>query len=72
MNTRKIIDVIKQKCHEAPERAPDYHDAILDVVSDIVWAEYQHTIRQTTIQQKVTECCEVLGDYIQRNTRDER
>ena len=71
MNTRKIIDVIKQKCNEAPERAPDYHGAILDVVSDIVWAEYQHT-RQTTIQQKVTECCEVLGDFIQRSTKDER
>ena len=72
MNTRKIIDVIKQKCNETPERAPDYHDAILDVVSDIVWADHQHTIRQTTIQQKVTECCEVLGDFIQRNTKDDK
>ena len=72
MNTRKIVDVIKGKCHEASERAPDYHDALLDTVSDIVWAEYQHTIRATTIQQKVTDCCEVLGDYIQRNAKDRK
>ena len=72
MNTRKIIDVIKGKCHEAAERAPDYHDALLETVSDIVWAEYQHKIRETTIQKKVTDCCEALGDYIQRNARDEK
>jgi fructose-1,6-bisphosphatase len=72
MNTRKIIDVIKVKCQEAPERAPDYYDALLDTVSDIVWAEHQHTIRATTIQQKVTDYCEALGDYIQRNAKDEK
>ena len=70
MDTRKIIDVIKQKCHEAPERAPDYHDELLDKVSDIVYAEYQHTIRATTIQQKVVDYCEALGDYIQLKARD--
>ena len=72
MNTRKIIDVIKQKCYEAPERAPEYKEALLDTVSDVVWSEYQHNIRATTIQQKVTDLCEALGDYIQRNTRDKK
>ena len=36
MNTRKIIDVMKKKCHEVPERAPDYPTALLDTVSDII------------------------------------
>lgn len=72
MNKRKIIDTIKGKCHEAPERALDYHDALLETVSDIIWAEYQHTIKATTIQKTVTDCCEALGDYIQRNARDEK
>ena len=72
MNARRVIDTIKDSCREAPERAPDYHEALFDTVSDIVWAEYQHTIRATTIQQKVTDYCEVLGDYVQRNAEDEK
>ena len=36
MSTKRIINVIKVKCHEAPERAPDYHKALLDTVSDVV------------------------------------
>lgn len=67
MNAKKIINTIKEKCHEAPKRAADYHEALLDEVSDIIWAEHQHTIRATTIQKIVTDHCEALGDFILRN-----
>lgn len=71
MNTRKIINVIRDKCSEAPERATDYHKALLDTIADIVWAEHEHAIRATTIQKKITDYCEALGDFIQRNVQDE-
>jgi hypothetical protein len=67
MSTRKIINVMKLKCGEAPERAPDYHKALFEAVTDIVWAEHEHAIRATTIQKNVMDCCEALGDYIDRN-----
>jgi len=72
MSTRRIINVMKIKCKEAPKRAPDYHKALFDAVSDIVWAEYQHAIRATTIQKTVTDCCESLGDYVQHSLGDEK
>jgi len=72
MSTKRIINVIKGKCQEATERVPDYHEALLDAVSDIIWAEHQHAIRQTTIQKTVTDYCEALGDFIQRNAPDEK
>lgn len=68
MSTKKIIDIIKEKCQQAPERVPDYRDALLDTVSDVIWAEHQHAIRATTIQKIVTDQCEALGDFIQRST----
>ena len=71
MSTKRIINVIKEKCKEAPERAPDYHEALLDTVSEIIWAEYQHAIRATSIQKAITDSCEALGDYIHRNTSNE-
>ena len=71
MNTRKIINVIRDKCSEAPERAIDYHNALLDTIADIVWAEHEHAIRATTIQKKVQDYCEALGDFIQRNAQDD-
>ena len=72
MSTKRIINVIKVKCHEAPERAPDYHKALFDTVSDVIWAEHQHAIRATTIQKTVTDLCEALGDFIQRNAGGEQ
>ncbi len=72
MSTKRIISIIKEKCQEAPERAPDYHKALLDTVSDIVWAEHQHSIRATTIQKIVTDQCEALGDFLQRNRIEEK
>jgi len=71
MNTRKIINVIREKCNEAPERAADYQKALLDTVADIIWAEHEHAIRATTIQKKVMDYCEALGDFIQRNAPDD-
>lgn len=70
MNPKKLINTIKEKCQEVPERAPDYQAELLDTVSDIVWAEHKHAIRATTIQKTVTDCCEALGDYVHRNSRD--
>jgi fructose-1,6-bisphosphatase len=72
MSTKRIINIIKEKCQQAPERAPDYHEVLLDVVTDIVWAEHQHAIRATTIQKLVTDQCEVLGDFIQRNNPEQK
>ena len=72
MSTKKIINIIKEKCQEAPERAPDYQKALLDTVSDVVWAEHQHSIRATTIQKIVTDYCEALGDFIQRNAPEQK
>lgn len=71
MNPKKLINAIKEKCQEVPERAPGYRAALLDTVSDIVWEEHKHAIRATTIQKTVTDCCEALGDYIPRNSREE-
>jgi fructose-1,6-bisphosphatase len=68
MNPKKLINTIETKCREAPERVPDYHEALLDAISDIVWAEHQHAIRATTIQKIVTDHCEALGDFIYRGT----
>ena len=72
MSTRRIINIIKEKCQQAPERAPDYRKVLLDTVSDIVWAEHQHSIQATRIQKIVTDNCEALGDFIQRNTPEQK
>lgn len=69
MTTKRIIGVIKEKCQLASERVPDYHMALLDSVTDIIWDEYKHVIQATTIQKQVTDKCEALGDFIHRNTR---
>ena len=71
MNPWKLISTFKEKCKEAPERAPDYHDALFDTLSDIIWKEYEHSIRSTNIQKTITEYCDALGEYIYRNTKEE-
>jgi hypothetical protein len=68
MNTKKIIGVIKEKCKDAPQRTEDYHKALLDTVSDVVYAEYKHTIQKTTIEKDITDLCEALGDFIERTS----
>lgn len=71
MSSKKVISVIKDKCKQAPARAPDYQDELMDKVAEIVWAERQHIIRSTNIQKIVTDYCEVLGEYIYRKTGDD-
>ena len=68
MSTKKIIGIVLEKCAEAEERAPDYRKALLDTVSDIVWAEHLNSVRSTPIQKIVTDYCQALGDFIERNT----
>lgn len=68
MTTENIIRTIKKKCQEAPKRAPNYEEVLLDTVSDILLAENLHATQATNIQQKVTDYCESLGDFIFHNT----
>ena len=69
MNTRKIVDVISEKCKHAPDRVEDYHEALLDAVTEIIWKERQHVTQATQIQKEVTDSCEALGDFIDRNLK---
>ena len=71
MDPKKLISTIKGKCQEAPERIPGYQEALLESVADIVWLEREHAIQAISIQKKVTDCCEALGEFIYQKSESD-
>lgn len=65
---RRLINALKQHCDQVPERVPGYREALLDQLADIMTAEREATIRRFAIQQKVTDCCEALGEFLARRS----
>jgi len=64
---RRLINALTQHCAEVPERVPGYREALLEQLAEIMTAEREATIRRLNIQQKVSDCCEVLGEYLARS-----
>jgi len=64
MNPRKVIEILGRECQAAPERVPGYRKALNAAASGVIWEEYEHTIKATTIQQKVSGHCDALGEFL--------
>jgi len=47
---------------------PGYRRALIDQLADIMAAERESTIRKIAIQQKVTDYCEALGEFLARRS----
>ena len=69
MNPNKLVKIFKEKCADAPKRVPDYHNALFETLSEIIWKEYEHSIRATNIQKSITEYCDALGEYVYQKSK---
>lgn len=65
---RRLIDALKQRCGEVPERVPGYREELLHQLADIMTAEREATIRKIPIQKNVTDCCDALGEFLARGS----
>jgi len=60
----RLLEVFKRQCDAVPERVPEYRGELLTTVADVMAAEREHMFRATQVQQRVTEYCARLGDFI--------
>jgi hypothetical protein len=63
-----VIEAIKQRCAAVDPRFDGYEKELLTTVSDILSREREHKVSPTTVQQKVQDHIEVLGDQIWRRS----
>ena len=61
-----VVDAIKQRCMEVGQRFDGYEKELLITVTNILAREREHKVAPTTIQQKVQDHLDVLGDQIWR------
>lgn len=64
LNEKKIISLIMEQAREIPDRAMGYGPALIEAISDIIQAERQHRVHGTSIQQKVNDKCNALGEFL--------
>lgn len=63
-NDKKVVAVILEQSQALPQRCEGYRDEVLQTVSDILGSEQTHKVQATNIQQKVTDKCQALGNYL--------
>ncbi len=61
---RRLIEVFRKQCEAVPDRVPNYRAELLTTVADVMAAEREHMLRATQIQQRITDFCARLGDFI--------
>jgi hypothetical protein len=69
---RKLLQAFNQACQEVPERVPGYRKELLDAVADVVSAEREYTVRYIPIQQRVSDICDRLGDFLASRTKADK
>lgn len=65
-NDQKVISIIVEEIEGVEERCIGYRSALLDAVADIIADERQHRVKGTTIQQKVNEKCNSVGQFLNK------
>lgn len=64
LNERKIIGIILEECRSIPERCPGYQTTLLEVITEIITAERQHSVRSTNVQQRINDKCNSAGRFL--------
>jgi hypothetical protein len=64
VDPRRLLAVFKKQCEDIPERVPKYRDELLVTIADVIAAEREHMLRATQVQQRITDFCARLGDFI--------
>ena len=63
-----VIEAIKQRCETVEPRFAGYEKELLTTVSEILSREREHRVSPTSVQQKVQDHIDVLGDQIWRRS----
>ena len=69
LNERKIIGIILDECQNVGERCDGYREELMEVVTDIITAERQHSVQGTNIQQKINDKCNATGRFLAEKRR---
>jgi hypothetical protein len=64
LNEKKIINIILEECENVDERCEGYQLELIDVLTDIITAERQHSVRGTNIQQQINDRFNAAGRYL--------
>ncbi len=64
---RKVIHIILEEMKKVEQRCEGYREVLTDAVADIITAERQHHIRGTNIQQRVSDKCNAVGQFLSSN-----
>lgn len=72
LNERKIINIILAECEKVTERCEGYHEALVELVTEVVTAERQHRVQGTNIQQKISDRCNAVGRFLAEQRAEEQ
>lgn len=64
LNDRKIIAIILNECKTIEERCTGYKEELRETITEIIAAERQHRVQGTNIQQKISDKCYAVGDFL--------
>jgi len=67
IDRKELLSTFKKECNNIEPLSPGYNHELLDAVTDIILAEFNHKERATNIQQKVNDVVDRLAKLVVRN-----
>lgn len=64
LNDSKVREIIREEVQSIEERCPGYREVTADIIDYIIELEWQHQIRATNIQQKISDKCDEAGRWL--------
>ena len=69
-NRKKLLELISAQIEKSEERCKGYRKALHDHVAEILYLEYENSLKGTNIRQKVEDQCSALGKFLARMRPD--
>ena len=64
LNERKIIKILLDECKTVEDRCEGYREEVIELISEIITAERQHRVQGIYIQQKISDRCNAVGQFL--------
>lgn len=70
MSDKKVVSIILEECNKIEESCEGYREAIVELITDILYYERQHRISPTYIQKQINDRCNATAKHIvQQNSK---
>ena len=63
-NRNHLLEIMKEELLNVEEKRTGYRQELMATLADILMLEHENSVKGLNIQQKVSEKCQALGEYL--------